>query len=136
MRPIGFWSTTHQALDVLHAAADLAAERLRRWLRSSAIAFVLLGRHFVPELRRATSSTSTWLTRLDLPEPDTPVTLVNTPSGNVDVELVQVVARDARQRAASRSGVRGARCGTSCPPNRWRRVCDASTCASPAGGPL
>ena len=29
----------------------------------------------------ATSSTSTWLTRLDLPEPETPVTVVKTPSG-------------------------------------------------------
>ena len=29
----------------------------------------------------ATSSARAWLTRLDLPEPDTPVTVVNTPSG-------------------------------------------------------
>ena len=60
----------------------------------------------------ATSSTSAWLTRLDLPEPDTPVTVVNTPSGKATSRLVQVVARDAAQAqpaAAARAASRGAR---------------------------
>jgi hypothetical protein len=57
---------------------------------------------------RATRSTSTWLTRLDLPEPETPVTAVITPSGNSAAKLVQVVAGDAFQ-AQPAVGSRGVR---------------------------
>ena len=74
---------------------------------------------------RQTSSTSAWLTRVDLPDPETPVTAVITPSGKRDVERAQVVARDAAQlepalrlawRRASRLGrreqvARGVRAG-------------------------
>ena len=53
----------------------------------------------------ATSSTSTWLTRLDLPEPDTPVTVVNTPSGK-RIEPTQIVARDPGKRSQPFGGAR------------------------------
>ena len=63
--------------------------------------------------RSATSSTSAWLTRLDLPEPDTPVTVVKHAERERGIELMQVVARDLREpqpaAKASRGVVRGAR---------------------------
>ena len=66
-----------------------------------------------------TSSTRNWLTRLDLPEPETPVTLVNTPSGTSASSRSQIVARDAAQARASRRRVRGVRRGlVAASPNR------------------
>jgi hypothetical protein len=59
---------------------------------------------------RATSSTSAWLTRLDLPEPDTPVTVVNTPSGNAtssSCRLLRVTPAAAASRAARAACARG-----------------------------
>ena len=61
------------------------------------IGFLFLRRDRVARAARATSSTSAWLTRLDLPEPETPVTLVSTPSGKSTSSSSQVVARDAAQ---------------------------------------
>ncbi len=39
----------------------------------------------------ATNSTSTWLTRVDLPEPETPVTVVNTPRGKATSSLCRLL---------------------------------------------
>ena len=62
------------------------------------------------------------LTSVDLPEPDTPVTATNSPSGNDDVDVAQVVLPGAEdgQLAARRCagggsagpGSRGGRRGT------------------------
>ena len=105
----------HQALDRLHAASDVAAEG-RRCASLQFFAFLLIGERPVAECF-ATSSTSTWLTRVDLPEPETPVTVVNTPSGKRDVELVQVIASDAGEAQPARGAraASGGKCGL---PNR------------------
>ena len=53
----------------------------------------------------ATSSTSAWLTRLDLPEPDTPVTAVSAPTGNLAVtsrRLLHATSASTSHPAASR----------------------------------
>jgi hypothetical protein len=60
---------------------------------------------------RQTSSTSAWLTRLDLPEPETPVTDVSTPSGkraSRSLRLLRVMPRSSSQPFGSRRArVRG-----------------------------
>ena len=57
----------------------------------------------------ATASTRNWLTRLDLPDPEMPVTAVNTPEGNVGIEPIEVVSRHAPklQPAGRRCAVSG-----------------------------
>ena len=58
------------------------------------------------------SSTRAWLTRLDLPEPETPVTAVNTPNGNATSTPRKLLPRDALELepilAASRGRVMNA----------------------------
>ena len=63
----------------------------------------------------ATSSTSAWLTRLDLPEPETPVTVVSTPSGNATsrssrlLRVTPVEPQPAVRRARRARAARGSR---------------------------
>ena len=74
-------------------------------------AFVFIGRRMSWPKCSATSSTSTWLTRLDLPDPETPVTVVNTPSGNATSSWFRLL----RVTPVSRSqplGERGVRRGS------------------------
>ena len=84
-----------------------------------------------------TSSTSAWLTRLDLPEPETPVTAVSTPSGKRASSVVQVVAGDAAQLEPA-AAARAARAARGCALART----GSARCAMPrrprrpAGGPL
>ena len=57
------------------------------------------------------------MTRVDLPEPETPVTQQNTPSGNVDVDVLQVVLAGAPDRPARRSACAAlAGTGIACSP--------------------
>ena len=107
----------HQPLDALHPAGDPAAER-GHGRALQLVALVLLGGELDGRGARATSSTSAWLTRLDLPEPDTPVTVVKHAERESDVEVVQVVARDARAAAASPSACAACGRGGAASPNR------------------
>ena len=107
MRPIGFWSTRTSRLIALHAADDPAAGRDDGRLRSSSVALLVLGGSSWPSCS-ATSSTSAWLTRLDLPEPETPVTVVNTPSGKATSSPCRLL-RVTPARRSQPCGVRGAR---------------------------
>ena len=61
---------------------------------------------------RQTSSTSAWLTRLDLPEPETPITAVITPSGKRASSSRRLLRRDAAS-SSQPCGVRGGRGGGS-----------------------
>ena len=70
--------------------------------------------------RAATNSTNAWLTRLDLPEPDTPVTVVNAPSGKAASSSSQVVARDPRQAQPTLRRARRARRGAASPREKMR----------------
>ena len=110
MRPIGFWSTrTSRRIASAPAcrrprvgSTDLGRRSRRRRPRRCSGSW--------PRCAQ-TSSTSAWLTRLDLPEPDTPVTAVNTPSGkraSRSCRLLRVMPRSSSQRVGARGG-RGAR---------------------------
>ena len=84
----------------------------------------------------ATSSTSAWLTRLDLPEPETPVTVVNTPSG----KAASSPCRLLRVTPASRSQPSGV-AGRPSAAAALARTGSAGSAtprpvASPSGGPL
>ena len=106
-------------------AADRAARRRAR-VRSI---LVLLGGvvAVVARAARRPAPRSAWLTRLDLPDPDTPVTAVIDAEREGDVEVAQVVARDAGRAAASPRGVRGVRAGAA-----RRRRTDSGASATPS----
>ena len=92
----------------------------------------------VPLLDRLSSgqiSTSDWLTRLDLPDPDTPVTAVKQPIGNAASRPWRLFRVTPASRSQSR-GSRGVRAGGGPAANRCRRVSDSATALSPSGGPL
>ena len=104
VRPIGRWSTTTNRSSrsipaTMRPPVDAAgASSIDNSSGSSAGA--------AAPKRSEASSTSAWLTRLDFPEPETPVTVVRTPSGNADVEAAHVVARDALQFEPAARGPR------------------------------
>ena len=82
-----------------------------------------------------TSSSSAWLTRLDLPEPEIPVTDVKQPNGKStfkSLRLLRVTPSNFNQPLGSRRNGFDTRFSA----NKYSRVCDASICAKPAGGPL
>ena len=70
----------HQARDLLHAPRRFGRSSVTTADRSSSSPSSSSSGRAWPRCS-ATSSTSAWLTRLDFPEPDTPVTVVKTPSG-------------------------------------------------------
>ena len=79
---------------------------------------------------------STWPTSVDFPEPETPVTAVNVPSGKRTVSrsrLCRVTSYSVSHEDGDRSaaGRMSARC-----PNRYRAVADSATSFSPDSGPL
>jgi len=85
--------------------------------------------------RAATSSASTWLTKVDFPEPETPVTLVSTPRGRSTSRpsrLLRVTPRSFSHPVGARATTEDAAAFR----KRWRPVWDASTCLKPSGGPL
>ena len=123
----------HQPADALHPFHDTAAGRLDR-RRAPAPG----PRPPAPPPRApgaaATSSTSAWLTRLDLPEPETPVTVVNTPSGKATSRSCRLF----RVTPSSRSqplGCRGSRGGGRRSPKRYSRVRDSFTSREPLDRP-
>ena len=133
VRPMGFWSTRTRRLipasPPIICPPSVAGAGAASGSVSSASASMAWPR------RSATSSTSTWLTRLDLPEPDTPVTVVNTPSGKATSSrsrLLRVMPASRSQPVGGRGGWVG-RAGAS---KRNGRVCEASTAFRPSGGPL
>ena len=84
------------------------------------------GRSFAWCRRLATAWCRVSLTRVDLPEPETPVTQQKTPSGNRDVDVLEVVLAGAADRQRRRVGRR--RCaGTSMRflPERYWPVSEA-----------
>ena len=80
-------------------------------------------------------STSAWLTRLDLPEPEMPVTMVITPIGMRTSRRSRLL-REICASSSQRVGVRRTRITVSLAPNRYGAVRDAFTSRSPSGGPL
>ena len=98
----------HQPRDAFHPGGDPAAEGRDRGvlelvglgLLSAAARGRGVGRPAPP---------ATWLTRLDLPEPETPVTVVNTPIGKATSRRLQVVASDAGEAQPALSASRGVR---------------------------
>lgn len=85
--------------------------------------------------RSASTPARTCPTRVDLPDPDTPVTAVSTPSGNV-ASTPRTLCRSTPPRVIHPVGTRGSRAGAGSSSKRNRRVADPSTPARPAGGPL
>ena len=87
---------------------------------------------------RATTSASTWLTRVDLPEPETPVTAVRTPSGTSTSRsrtLCRVTPDSRSQPVGSRRARRAGRLRPSA-GKRKRRVADSGTERRASTGPL
>ena len=114
MRPIGDWS-------MLMILSICSSPSMPSWAP---------GRSFAWCRRLATAWYRVSLTRVDLPEPETPVTQQKTPSGIGDVDLLEVVLAGAADDAARRSaraappGPRSGACrrgtGRSARPGPWR----------------
>ena len=120
MRPIGFWSTctsrstaSSPVASTVRAGGSSSGPAASPVSSSSAEA--ASGR-WVPRCR-ATTSASTWLTRVDLPEPETPVTAVRTPSGTSTSRSADVVPGHAGQPQPAGGLPSGRRAG------RLLRVC-------------
>ena len=100
VRPIGFWSTRTSRGDALHAGGDPAVRFLGdRRLGGLAVSSSASSGSW-PRWRQ-TSSTRAWLTRLDLPEPETPITAVMTPSGKRASSSRRLLRGDAFAARAS-----------------------------------
>ena len=110
VRPIGFWSTQTRRFSRSMPATmrpPVGPVTGRSRSMGSAIPLASASAGFCPS-DATTRSSSAWLTRLDLPEPDTPVTAVMTPSGNAASRARRLLRVTPSRRSQPR-GVRGVR---------------------------